>query len=128
MNVIFFDGHCGLCNGFVDFMMKIDRGALFKFSPLQSDFAKKNLPPEDVEDLKSVVVLINGKTYRKAKGVLMAMTELGGFWKFLGIFKLFPSVCLNFFYDIIAENRYQFFGKRDTCRLPTLEEKARFIL
>jgi predicted DCC family thiol-disulfide oxidoreductase YuxK len=128
MNVIFFDGHCGLCNGFVDFMMKIDRRALFKFSPLQSDFAKKNLPSEDVEDLKSVVVLVNGKTYRKAKGVLMAITELGGIWKILGIFKLVPSVCLNFFYDIIAENRYQFFGKRDTCRLPTLEEKARFIL
>ena len=57
MKIIFFDGYCGLCNGFVDFILKFDKNAVFKFSPLQSEFAKTKLNQSDVEDLKSVVVL-----------------------------------------------------------------------
>ena len=128
MNVIFFDGYCGLCNGFVDFMMKIDKHKVFKFSPLQSDFAKSTLRPEDITDLKSLVVLTNGKATRKALGVLLALSELGGIWKLAFVFRIFPTVFLNLIYDFIAKNRYHFFGKRDTCRLPSPEEKSRFIL
>ena len=128
MNVIFFDGYCGLCNGFVDFMMKIDKHKVFKFSPLQSDFAKSTLRPEDITDLKSLVVLTNGKATRKALGVLLALFELGGIWKLAFVFRIFPTVFLNLIYDFIAKNRYHFFGKRDTCRLPSPEEKSRFIL
>lgn len=127
MNVIFFDGYCGLCNGFIDFMMKVDSKSQFKFSPLQSDFAKANLRPEDISDLKSLVVLTNGKATRKAEGVIIALSKLGGFWKLISIFRIFPASFLNIGYDFIARNRYNFFGKRDTCRLPTPEEKARFL-
>jgi predicted DCC family thiol-disulfide oxidoreductase YuxK len=109
-------------------MMTVDRKGLFKFSPLQSEFAKANLRPEDVIDLKSLVVLIEGKTYRKTKGVILALASLGGWWKFISILRIIPGDILNFFYDFIATNRYRFFGKRQTCRLPTPEEKTRFIL
>ena len=128
MKVVFFDGYCGLCNGFVDFMMRIDRKGTFKFSALQSEFAKANLRPEDVADLKSLVVLIDGKTYRKAKGVIIALASLGGAWKFISIFRILPASFLNLCYDFIATNRYKFFGKRETCRLPTPEEMTRFLL
>jgi predicted DCC family thiol-disulfide oxidoreductase YuxK len=128
MKIVFFDGYCGLCNGFVDFMMKADKQALFKFSPLQSEYAKANLSPADVEDLKSVVVLIDGKTYRKAEGVLKAVSSLGGIWKLSLGLGILPSSILNLGYNLVAENRYKIFGKSDTCRLPTPEERARFIL
>lgn len=128
MKVIFFDGYCGLCNGFVDFMIKIDKEGLFKFSPLQSEYAKSNLNPSDTLDLKSVVVLIDGKSYRKAEGVFKALTSIGGVWRMAAILNSFPNSILNFGYELVAENRYRLFGKRDTCRLPTQEEKSRFIL
>lgn len=128
MKIVFFDGYCGLCNGFVDFMMKVDKEGQFKFSPLQSEYAKANLSPSDVEDLKSVVVLIDGKTYRKAEGVFKALASLGGIWKLSALSAIVPSGILNFGYNLVAENRYRLFGKRDTCRLPTPEERARFIL
>jgi predicted DCC family thiol-disulfide oxidoreductase YuxK len=128
MKVIFFDGYCGLCNGFVDFVMKIDKAGVFKFSPLQSDFAKANLKLEDIQQLKSVVVLIDGKTFRKAQAVMKVFAELQGGWKALSILGLLPSGILNLGYDLVAENRYRLFGKRETCRLPTPEERTRFIL
>ncbi len=128
MRVIFFDGYCGLCNGFVDFMMKVDRKGLFKFSPLQGEFAKSHLSQNDILDLKSVVILIDGKTYRKAKGVFKALGELGGPWMAFLLLNILPSSFLNFFYDVVAANRYRLFGKRATCRLPSQEERSRFIL
>ncbi len=128
MKIIFFDGYCGLCNGFVDFIIKFDKKAVFKFSPLQSDFAKSKLPATDIQDLKTVVVYIDGQTYRKAEAALKALAQLGWPWKGLLIFTLLPEKILNLFYDLIAANRYRLFGKRETCRLPTPEERERFIL
>jgi len=128
MKVIFFDGYCGLCNGFIDFMMRIDKKGLFKFSPLQSDYAKVNLPASDVDDLKSVVVLIDGKAYRKSEAVFKALEELGGIWKASSLLRSLPGSLTNFGYDLVAENRYKIFGKKETCRLPTPEERSRFIL
>lgn len=107
--------------------MKVDHKGTFKFSPLQSDYAKSHLDPKDVQDLTSVVVLINGKAYRKAPGVLMALSELGGIWTLSNTLKILPESILNLGYDMVARNRYKLFGKRDTCRLPTPEERTRFI-
>lgn len=128
MKIIFFDGHCGLCNKFVNFMIKVDRKSVFKFSPLQSEFAKENLMASDVQDLKSVVVLIDGQSFRKAEGVFKALSTIGGIWKLSSILGWLPSDVLNFGYDLVAENRYQIFGRSETCRLPTPEERNRFIL
>ena len=128
MNVIFFDGYCGLCNGFIDFMMKVDKNGIFKFSPLQSEFAKQHVNASDIEELKSVVILIEGKTYRKAEGVLKALSLLGGVWKSSLLLTALPNKILNVGYDLVAENRYSLFGKRETCRLPSPEERSRFIV
>lgn len=127
MNIIFFDGYCGLCNGFIDFMMKVDKKGVFKFSPLQGDFAKQELSPTDVEDLTSIVVKLDGKTYRKSEGVFRALERLGGFWKFTSVLRALPQGLSNAGYDMVAKNRYKLFGKSDTCRLPTPEERTRFL-
>jgi predicted DCC family thiol-disulfide oxidoreductase YuxK len=126
--IIFFDGHCGLCNGFVDFVIRNDNEMKFQFSPLQSDFANENLTPEDVQDLKSVIVQISGKTFKKSQAVFAVLSELGGTWRWLCVFAYFPSVLRNWIYDLIARNRYHLFGKRESCRIPTADERKRFIL
>lgn len=127
MKVIFFDGVCGLCNGFIDFIMKVDKEKKFHFSPLQSEYAQKNLPPEFTQDLKSVVYKESGHCYSKSEAVLKVLTELGGIWKLASLGKLLPSPVLNWGYDLVAENRYKIFGKKETCRLPTPEERSRFV-
>ncbi len=128
MNVIYFDGVCGLCNGFVDFIMKIDKNSVFHFSPLQSEHAKNTLPAEFVQDLDSVVVQIDGKTLRKSKAVFAVLKKLGGVWGMASIAGVLPESFLNRAYDMVAENRYKMFGKKETCRLPSPEERARFLL
>lgn len=128
MNIIYFDGVCGLCNGFVDFIMKIDSAGKFKFSPLQSEFAKSRLLPRYTEDLKSVVVEIDGEILEKSDAVFKVFETLGGKWKIAAKLKILPLFLRNAGYDLVAEMRYKIFGKKDTCRLPTPEEKERFIL
>lgn len=128
MNIIYFDGVCGLCNGFIDFIMKIDRSGKFKFSPLQSEFARSRLLPKYTEDMKSVVVEIDGEFYEKSDAVFRVLEVLGGKWNLLAKLKVLPRILRNSGYDLVAEFRYKIFGKKDTCRLPTPEEKDRFIL
>lgn len=125
--IIFFDGVCGLCNGFVDFIMAIDHKKRFLFSPLQSEFAKTHLPPEMTQDLKSVVLLSEGKLHTKSAAVIKVMSEIGGIWKVVTLGKLLPAALSNKVYDMVAENRYRLFGKKETCRLPTEEERQRFV-
>jgi predicted DCC family thiol-disulfide oxidoreductase YuxK len=128
MKIIFFDGHCGLCNGFVDFILKVDKQAVFHFSPLQGQYAQEHLTANDTADLKSIVLLMEGKTYRKADAVLRILTELPGAWKLSSILRALPFRFLNIGYDLIARNRYSLFGKSPTCRLPSAVEKTRFII
>ncbi len=125
--IIFFDGVCGLCNGFVDFIMSIDHKKRFLFSPLQSEFAKTHLPPGMTQDLKSVVLLSEGKLHTKSEAVIKVMSEIGGIWKVINLGKILPRALSNKVYDMVAENRYSLFGKKETCRLPSEEERQRFV-
>lgn len=126
--IIFFDGICGLCNGFVDFIMRIDKDKQFQFSPLQSEFAKKTLPEKYTSNLSSVVVQIDGKTFKKAEAALAVFRELGGIWGGISQLRRLPLPLLDWGYNLVASKRYAIFGKRETCRLPTPAERERFIL
>lgn len=127
MKVIFFDGVCGLCNGFVDFVLKIDKKNEFMFSPLQSDYAKNHLPEEYTKDLKSVVYFNDGKIISRSAAVIKILSEIGGIWKFATIGNVLPEKLRDSAYDMVAKNRYKLFGRKETCRLPTPEERARFV-
>ncbi len=125
--IIFFDGYCGLCNGFVDFVMARDHKKVFRFATLQGATAARLLTKSEVENLDSVVVFIHESKYRKSQAVLEVFKKLGGGWKLLSYFGFLPTALLDFFYDIVANNRYAWFGKREMCRLPTREERALFL-
>lgn len=125
--IIFFDGVCGLCNGFVDVVMKLDRTQQFLFSPLQGETAKKLLSKQQTEDLDSVVLYDNGKIHTKSDAVLEIFNKLGGVLQLWMFTKIIPKNLRDHVYDLAAEQRYKIFGKRETCRIPTAEERQRFL-
>ena len=125
--IIFFDGVCVLCNGFVDFVLSRDAERIFKFAPLQSDTAKRTLPEVYTKDVSTVVLWSQGQVFLRSDAALMILTQLGGVWGLARIGWIFPAFLRDFVYRIIASQRYNWFGKRDSCRLPTPEERASFL-
>ena len=126
--IVFFDGACGLCNWSVDFILKRDVRAEIQFSPLQGETARALLTPADVSDLNTMVLWEGGRTYRKSAAAVRVLWRLGPVWKTIGTaLWLIPLPIRNLAYSIVARNRYQLFGKKETCRLPTPEERVRFL-
>lgn len=131
--IVFFDGVCGLCNRFVDFVLSIDKKHIFSFAPLQGKTAESLLPSQRRE-ISSILLVIPAKPgihdvqiYEKSEACLRIFHALGGVWKFFLILKIVPRSLRDFIYDVIARHRYEWFGKRETCRLPTPEEKEFFL-
>ncbi|WP_397568507.1 thiol-disulfide oxidoreductase DCC family protein [Schlesneria sp. T3-172] len=126
--ILFFDGVCGLCNWSIDFVMKRDYRKQFQFAPLQGDTAKSLLSPADVNNLDTMVLWVAGRTYRKSAAVIRILWQLGPGWRVLGVLLwLIPLPLRNLGYTIVAKNRYRVFGKKESCRLPTPEERTRFL-
>ncbi len=127
--VVFFDGVCGMCNQFVDFVMKHDHDRVFLFAPLQGETAKQHLDKADTEDLKSIVLMIDGQSFRHSAAVVRVLWSLPFLWKVAGYtLWLIPGPLRDVGYRLIAKVRYRLFGKKQACRLPTPEERARFLL
>ena len=125
--IIFFDGVCGLCNGFVDFVIKIDKDRVLKFAPLQGETAEKLLQKHYIEDLNTIVFLHNDQLLTKSDAVLEILNLVGGPWKAGAAFKFFPRLFRDYFYEVVSKNRYYLFGKKETCRLPSPEERKLFL-
>jgi len=126
--IIFFDGVCNLCNGAVQFTIKRDHNAYFKFAPLQSEKALEILTNHgvDLSELESILLFENGKLTKKSNAVLNISRRLSGIWPLFYVLKIVPLPIRDFFYDWIAKNRYRWFGKRDVCMVPTPEIISRF--
>lgn len=126
--VICFDGVCGLCNGFVDFVMAHDHQKQFFFSPLQEQWCQKNLPAQYLTNLSTIVFYQDGKLSTKSDAAIDVVEKMGGIFWFARIARIVPKFIRDKVYDFVASNRYQWFGKKDICRLPTPEERSRFLL
>lgn len=128
-HLLFYDGHCGLCDHAVQFVLNRDPNGLFAFAPLQGKTAKiyfKTPPEEDslilIEDFKSA----SPKQYLYGKGAFRTLWLLGGVWSIPGVINFLPAWLYDWGYRIVAKNRHKLFSK-DSCKLPTLEEKERFL-
>ncbi len=127
-NTVFFDGVCGFCNVWVDFLMRRDPSSRLRFAPLQGETARTRLNPADVENLHSLVFWTSRGCYRKTSAVVRIGWTLGGVWSVLAtLLWLIPRPLRDLGYALIARNRYRIFGKKETCRLPTPAERARFL-
>jgi len=127
--VILFDGVCNLCNGFVKFVLKRDKNKIFQFASLQSIYGSGLLAYFNYQNIKpETIVLYDGeKILTESDAVIMILGSLKGIWKSVVIFKLVPTFIRNWFYRLIARNRYKFFGKKEECLVPDGNIKDRFL-
>ena len=127
--LLLFDGVCNLCNQTVQFIIRHDKKAIFRFASLQSEFAISILKENQLFDnqLNSVVLIYENKIYTHSSAPLEVLRLLGGFWQLAYIFKLVPPFFRDAIYRWIARNRYRWFGKEKSCWLPTAELKSRFL-
>jgi predicted DCC family thiol-disulfide oxidoreductase YuxK len=128
-HIILYDGVCNLCNSSVQFVIKHDRRGFFRFASLQSEMAATLLPTtaDQREPLASVVYIFDGQVYTKSTAALKIARHLDGLWPALYIFIAVPKFIRDAVYNWIARNRYRWFGKQETCWMPTPELKHRFL-
>jgi len=127
--VVIFDGVCNLCNGAVNFIINRDPSARFQFASIQSSTAKKLLTTLELssDNLDSIILIENNKPYIKSTAALRICKKLGALWPLLYIFILVPRPIRDYFYDIVAKNRYGWFGKREKCMVPNTKIESRFL-
>lgn len=127
--VLLFDGVCNLCNGFINFVIDHDPEGYFRFGTLQREPAQSFLRSAgyNPEALDSVVLVQDGRVYRESGAALRVMQRLGFPWMLMAVFQAVPRPLRDAVYRWIAANRYDWFGKRAQCRLPTPDLEARFI-
>ncbi|MDQ0256498.1 putative DCC family thiol-disulfide oxidoreductase YuxK [Evansella vedderi] len=127
-NIILFDGICNFCNSSVQFIIKRDPKGIFKFASLQSDVGKKLLKEQGIpNDLDSFIYIEGDRYYFKSTAALRVCKKLSGPWNLLYPLIIVPRPIRNFVYDIIAKNRYRWFGKQKECMLPSEGIKKRFL-
>ncbi len=127
--LILFDGVCNFCNYWVNFAIKKDRKKKLKFTTLQGATAKQLLPKYHINptSLSSVILIDNGKVYTQSSAAIRICKYLDGGWKLFYGLIIIPKFIRDFFYNIIARNRYKWFGKKERCMVPTPELKERFL-
>ncbi|GAB3590143.1 thiol-disulfide oxidoreductase DCC family protein [Hymenobacter daeguensis] len=132
-DIILFDGVCNLCNGFVQFIIRHDAAARFRFAALQSDAGRELLAAHGVAPAaiaaapESVLLLSGGQLYSHSDAVLRIARGLGGGWQLLAVGKLLPRSWRDAAYRFVARHRYRWFGRQESCWLPTPALQARFL-
>ena len=127
--VLLFDGVCNLCNNSVNFIIRHDKKNKYKFSALQNDIGNEIIEKFKIDPNKTdSIILIQGeKHYIKSSAALRIAKNLSGAYPLLFAFMIIPPFIRNWVYDYIAKNRYKWYGKRDSCMIPTKELKDKFL-
>lgn len=125
--IIYFDGVCGLCNAFVDLLLRNDRKGRFLFAPLQGTTAQEHIPELALGELTTVVYQRSGQVLTKSTAAIRILRDLGGFGSMAVLALVLPTPWRDRLYDGVARGRYRWFGRKETCRLPGPEERARFL-
>jgi predicted DCC family thiol-disulfide oxidoreductase YuxK len=127
--VIYFDGVCNLCSGAVQFLLKHDKKNVFRFASLQGEAGQNMLAANrfPTDQFKSFILEENGRIFTRSEAALRTSRLLGGGWPLLYGFMIVPAFIRNAIYDLISNNRYKWFGKKETCWLPRPEWADRFL-
>ena len=127
-SIVYFDGLCNLCDGFVRFVLARDRRRRFRFASLQGETARRRLEGRFTGDALATVVLEEPRRFRvRSDAALAILTGLGGPWRLAGALRIIPRPLRDAMYDYVARKRFAWYGRRDACRIPTPEEEARFL-
>lgn len=127
--IILFDGVCNLCNNTVQFILKRDKKEQFRFGSLQGNAGQQLLQRFHLPttDFGSFVLVEGDRFYTRSTAVLRMLKRLGGGWSLLYSFIIVPKFIRDGVYNLVARNRYKWFGKREECMVPKPELKARFL-
>ena len=127
--IILFDGVCNLCNSSVTFAIKRDKNDIFRFAALQSEIGMQLISKFkiDTSQTDSIILVEGNKYYEKSSAALHITKHLSGGWPLLYGFIILPKFIRNAVYDFIAKNRYKWFGKKESCMIPTPELQAKFL-
>ena len=127
--IILFDGVCNFCNAGINFIIKHDRKNVFRFAALQSksgqELAEKYQLPK--KDFDSFILLDKGKVYNRSAAGFKVWGKLSWYWKWTQVFWIIPRFITAAVYDFVARNRYKWFGKKETCMIPTSYVRNRFL-
>ena len=132
-DVILFDGVCNLCNGFVQFVIRQDPAGRFRFAALQSAAGQAVLKAHGLDaatlaaEPDSVLLELDGQLYSHSDAVLRIARALGGPWRLLLAGYVLPRAWRDAAYRFVARHRYRWFGRQESCWLPTAELQARFL-
>jgi predicted DCC family thiol-disulfide oxidoreductase YuxK len=127
--IVLFDGVCHLCSSSVSFIIRRDRRGRFKFAPLQSPAGQELLRQHRLspDGLDTFVLLEAGKAYTRSTAALRVAKQLCGLWPLAYLLIGVPKWMRDAVYNVVAKNRYKWFGKREACMMPTAEVKERFL-
>ena len=114
--IIYYDGFCVLCSRAMDFTIKHDRDKIISYSPIQSDYAKRTLEQKYIDDMNTVVVKKDNKTFTKSKAAFVVLDTLNHPLRYLQF--ILPSFLADKCYYFVAERRYSWFGKKEECSFP----------
>ena len=128
--IILFDGVCNYCNDKINFIIKNDKQDIFRFVALQSETGQKITNYLGIDaSIDSIILYEPGYAYFiKAEAVFRIVKHLSSSVRLLLFFNFIPTSIKNVFYDIIAKNRYNWYGKKESCMMPTEEVKRKFIV
>ena len=127
--IVLFDGHCKFCNFWASFLLGADTKGKLKFATLQSKAGSQLLRESGIESssFDSVVLVHRNQIETKSTAVLRLLRLLGGIWIVPYVLIVIPRSIRDLVYDFVAKNRYRWFGRREVCRIPTAEERRRFL-
>jgi predicted DCC family thiol-disulfide oxidoreductase YuxK len=127
--ILFFDGVCNLCNASVNFIIDHNTNNNIKFAPLQSKLAKEYFPSELLSrgNFDTLLLYEEGVIYKQSSAAIQIAKELDFPYNQIRHLSFLPAFLRDFVYNFIARNRYRFFGKKASCRMPSKELKERFI-
>ncbi|WP_198510301.1 thiol-disulfide oxidoreductase DCC family protein [Bacillus solitudinis] len=127
-HIILFDGVCNFCDHSVQFIIKRDKKTVYKFASFQSDAGQEILRMFNIPaNIDSFILIENNRCYYKSSAALKICKNLKSSWKLLYCLLIIPKPIRDYFYGILAKNRYKWFGKKDSCTLPTPEIRKRFL-
>ncbi len=127
--IILFDGVCNFCNSIINFIIRQDKKNILRFAALQSDAGQRLLKKYNISStsLNSFVLIDRGKVYKSSTAGLRLYNKLPWYWKWTQIFWIVPKFIRDGVYNVIANNRYKWFGKRESCMIPNESIKNQFI-
>ena len=128
-HLILFDGICNLCNASIQYVIKHDKKDVFRFTPIQSEVGRKVIKDFQINTKKtdSIILYSKKRISYKSSAVLKIAMVLGLPISIFGVFWIVPPFIRNWVYDYIAKNRYKWYGKRESCMVPTQETESKFI-